>query len=50
MFSGCINLTLINLENFNCDKVTEMIDIFKDLNKSCKVITKDKKLLSNINN
>ncbi len=46
MFSGCINLIYLNLENFTCEKVTEMIDIFKDLNKECKIIVKDKMLLN----
>jgi surface protein len=45
MFSGCSDLSSLNLSNFNTDNVTNMNDIFLALNNDCEIITDDNNIL-----
>ena len=46
MFSNCSSLTSLDLLNFNTKKVTKMSDMFKNVNKECKIISNDKRINS----
>ena len=46
MFYYCRSLTYLDISNFNIEKVIHMKDIFNSLNKDCKIITENKKLLN----
>jgi surface protein len=45
MFNYCCSLTSLNLSNFNANNVEEMDDMFDKINKDCKLICNDKKIL-----
>ena len=46
MFSDCPSLTTLDLSNFNTNNVTDMREMFNDLNSSCKIISKDQRMLN----
>ena len=52
IFYGCESLTYLNLSNFKTQHVTNMIWVFYGCNslKKDKIITKDNKLLKQLNN
>ena len=45
MFFNCSSLTSLNLLNFEINKKTNFEKIFKSLNKSCEIISNNKKIL-----
>ena len=49
MFFNCCSLTSLNLSNFNTNKNPVMDNMFKGINKSCKIICNDQKILNNFN-
>ena len=50
MFSGCYGLKKLILSSFNTNQITNMLNIFNDISRSCTIRTNDKKLKENINN
>ena len=47
MFYKCSSLTSLNLSNFNTNNVTNIWYMFDGLNKDCKLICNDKKIINN---
>ena len=48
MFYNCSSLTSLNLSNFNTNNVNNMRGMFFEMNKNCKVISNDNKILSQL--
>jgi surface protein len=46
MFQDCSSLTSLNIQNFNSKNITFMNNIFSGVNKKCKIICNDQKILS----
>jgi hypothetical protein len=46
MFFNCSKLTSLNLNGFNCIKLTYRDTIFQNINKKCKLICSDDKILN----
>ena len=46
MFFNCSSLTSLNLSNFNINNVNDMWYMFDGLNKDCKLICNDEKILN----
>jgi surface protein len=44
MFEECPSLTNLNLKNFNCKNVTNMVEIFNGTNRECNIICNDEKI------
>ena len=49
MFYNCTSLMFLNIANFIINKTIDINGIFHNLNKNCKIITRQKKLLSYLN-
>ena len=49
MFYNCSSLMFLNLANFNVNKTNDINGIFHNLNKNCKIIARQKKLLNLLN-
>ena len=47
-FCNCSSLISLNLSNFNTNNVKDMGRIFFGLNKTCKIISNDKKLINEL--
>ena len=46
----CSSLISLNLSNFNTNKDTKMSEIFFTINKSCKIISNDQRVINLLNN
>ena len=50
MFNNCSSLKELNLSSFNTNQVTDMHNMFYSINKSCKIICKDEKIMQEFKN
>ena len=46
MFDNCVSLKYLDISNFNINNVQNIKNIFKDLSKSCKIITQNNDLIA----
>ena len=45
MFSNCTSLEFLDLSNFNLDNVIDMNEMFSNIKITCKILSKDEKIL-----